>query len=77
MAINHTYNALLKLRHVQQTYASGQRRFTAVQDVNLTIYEGEFVALLGPSGCGKSTLLRIITGLQRPSKGTVLIGNSR
>jgi len=72
MAINHTYNALLKLRHVQQTYASGQRRFTAVQDVNLTIYEGEFVALLGPSGCGKSTLLRIITGLQRPSKGTVL-----
>lgn len=72
MATNHTNNALLKLSHVQQIYTSGQRRFTAVQDVNLTVSEDEFVALLGPSGCGKSTLLRIITGLQKPSEGNVL-----
>jgi NitT/TauT family transport system ATP-binding protein len=72
MAINNANNALLKLRHVQQIYTSGQRRFTAVQDVNLTVFEDEFVALLGPSGCGKSTLLRIITGLQKPSEGKVL-----
>lgn len=65
-------NILLELRHVQQIYTSGQRRFTAVQDVNLSISEGEFVALLGPSGCGKSTLLRIITGLQKPSEGRML-----
>lgn len=67
-----TNKPLLKLRHIHQIYTSGSRRFTAVQDVNLTVYEGEFIALLGPSGCGKSTLLRIITGLQKPSEGTVL-----
>jgi NitT/TauT family transport system ATP-binding protein len=72
MATRTTINSLLKLQHVQQIYTSGQRRFTAVQDINLTVFEGEFVALLGPSGCGKSTLLRIITGLQKPSEGRVL-----
>jgi NitT/TauT family transport system ATP-binding protein len=63
---------LLQLKHIQQMYGSGQRRFTAVQDVNLSLSEDEFVALLGPSGCGKSTLLRIIAGLQRPSEGQVV-----
>jgi NitT/TauT family transport system ATP-binding protein len=64
--------SLLKVQHVSQTYGSGDRRFTAVQDVNLMLGEGEYVALVGPSGCGKSTLLRIITGLQRPTSGQVL-----
>lgn len=73
MAVNHTNNALLELRHVQQIYTSGRRRFIAVQEVNLTISEGEFVALIGPSGCGKSTLLRIITVCKNPPKAKCYI----
>jgi NitT/TauT family transport system ATP-binding protein len=63
---------LLTVRHVHQIYGSGPRAFTALSDINLSINEGEFVALVGPSGCGKSTLLRIITGLQQPTQGQVL-----
>ena len=63
--------SLVELRHINQEYGTGAHRFVALQDVNLYLQEGEFVALLGPSGCGKSTLLRIITGLQQPTAGQV------
>ena len=45
----------------------------AVENVNLSIAEGEFVCFVGPSGCGKSTLLNIIAGLDRPTKGEVML----
>src|ERR1700690_1168836 len=63
---------LLEVRNVTQMYGSGERRFTAIEKINLTLREGEFVTLVGPSGCGKSTLLRIITGLNKPASGVVL-----
>jgi NitT/TauT family transport system ATP-binding protein len=63
---------LLELRHVQQTYGGARQKIAAVENITLTLRSGQFVALVGPSGCGKSTLLRIITGLQRPTGGTVL-----
>jgi NitT/TauT family transport system ATP-binding protein len=63
---------LLDLQSIFKTYGSGEQKFTALQDINIRIRPGEFVALLGPSGCGKSTLLRIITGLNSASSGRVL-----
>jgi len=66
-----TQEQLVQLDGVIQSYRSGERVFTAIEDVDLVVQTGEFVALLGPSGCGKSTLLRIITGLQRPTGGAV------
>ena len=46
--------------------------FTALADMNMTIADGEFVALLGPSGCGKSTTMNMIAGMLRPSTGDIL-----
>jgi NitT/TauT family transport system ATP-binding protein len=63
---------LLNLKNISQIYGFGTRKFTAIEDINLSLHQDEFVSLLGPSGCGKSTLLRIITGLQAPSEGKVI-----
>ena len=54
----------------QKTYPNGTQ---ALQPVNLSVREGEFVTLLGPSGCGKSTLLKMIAGLLAPSDGRLLL----
>jgi len=47
---------------------------TAVQDISLDIAPGEFVAVVGPTGCGKSTTLSLVSGLERPSAGSVTVG---
>lgn len=49
--------------------------FIAVDEVDLTIYEGEIFALLGSSGCGKSTLLRMLAGFETPTSGSIMLGN--
>ena len=49
--------------------------FTAVDDLDLTIPQGSFFALLGPSGCGKTTTLRMVAGLEDPTAGRILIGD--
>ncbi len=46
----------------------------AVEDINLQVREGEFIAIVGPSGCGKSTFMKLATGLKRPSRGSIRIG---
>ena len=54
--------------------AFGKNQQPAVNNVNLTVADGEFMVLLGPSGCGKTTLLRMIAGLEYPTSGRIMIG---
>jgi multiple sugar transport system ATP-binding protein len=64
--------AQIELDHVSKDYTGGVR---AVDDVTLSIDDGEFLVLVGPSGCGKTTLLRTIGGLERATTGRVRIGD--
>jgi taurine transport system ATP-binding protein len=66
-----TANELISIDHVSLSYDKGSGGSPAVCDINLNIYQGEFVCVLGPSGCGKSTLLNILAGFISPTEGTV------
>jgi multiple sugar transport system ATP-binding protein len=64
--------AQIILSHVDKKYPNG---FIASRDLSLEIQDGEFLVLVGPSGSGKSTVLRMIAGLERPTAGTITIGD--
>lgn len=72
----HGNDHLVELRQVVKTYTSAAGAFTALRDINLHIDTGEFVAIVGKSGSGKSTLLNMLTGIDRPTSGDVLIGDT-
>jgi putative ABC transport system ATP-binding protein len=65
---------LLQIKNVDKVFRRGSEDIHVLQNLNLDVPEGEFLALMGPSGSGKSTLLNLIGGLDRPSKGEVIIG---
>jgi putative ABC transport system ATP-binding protein len=65
---------MIELRNVTRTYRMGHEEIRALDGVELTIAEGEFVAVVGPSGSGKSTLLHVVGGLDTPTSGTVVVG---
>ena len=69
--------ALIEARDVVKKYKVGSEIITALNGINLSIEKGEFVAILGTSGCGKSTLLNMLSGLERPTKGDVIVNGVR
>ena len=65
--------ALLEIKGVSKQFFADGKEMEALQDINLSIKENEFVCFIGPSGCGKTTLLRIVAGLEEPTSGTVTL----
>lgn len=63
----------LELCNVKQKYQAPNGEIIAIENVDFSVDEGEFVSIVGPSGCGKSTLLSIVSGLIKPTEGSVLI----
>jgi putative ABC transport system ATP-binding protein len=66
-------NTILQARNVQKVFGSKENVYTALQDINIEIQEGEFIGIMGPSGAGKSTLLNIFSTIDSPSSGEITI----
>src|SRR5919204_6617254 len=66
----------IQLERVVKHFPAGSGDVAAVEQVDLSIAEGEFFSLLGPSGCGKTTTLRMIAGFEEPTGGRTLLGGA-
>lgn len=64
-------NKLLSIKNLKKVYHDNSSEIVAIEDVNLDIYDKEFVAIVGPSGCGKSTILSILSQLENKTDGEV------
>ena len=62
----------IEIKNINKSFDGRGKNLSVLEDINLTIDDGEFVCLLGPSGCGKTTLLRLIAGLDNPTSGEVV-----
>jgi putative ABC transport system ATP-binding protein len=72
----HGNTCLIELHDVTKVFQSSARSFAALQGVTISVDRGEFVAVAGKSGSGKSTLINMLTGIDRPTSGSVLVGDT-
>ena len=66
----------IRVNDVSKIYGTGENKVIALSHANMTIHSGNFISIMGPSGSGKSTLLHIISGLDTPTSGKVLYGDT-
>jgi ABC-type lipoprotein export system ATPase subunit len=73
--VDHDHQPAIVLRNVEKVYQNAAGKFVALKSINLQLNYGQFISIVGKSGCGKSTLLNMITGIDHPTAGEVLIGD--
>lgn len=66
---------MIEVKNITKRYGKGENAFLALDDVSLTIEDGDTVAIIGKSGSGKSTLMHVMSGLDRPTQGSILVDN--
>ncbi|HEY8541625.1 MAG TPA: ABC transporter ATP-binding protein [Pseudothermotoga sp.] len=66
---------MIQIKDLYKVYGKGENRVEALKNINLTIEDGEFVAILGPSGSGKTTLLNCLSGIDTPTRGEIFFNN--
>jgi putative ABC transport system ATP-binding protein len=70
-----TRKPIVEIKNLYKSYRRGSQTLSVLQDINLDIAEGEFMALMGPSGSGKSTLLNLIAGIDKVDSGSIRVGD--
>ena len=73
MARQNGNGPIVEVKNVVKSFPMGDTAITILKEISFQVYEGEFVSIVGPSGSGKSTLLNMITGIDRPSDGEVVV----
>lgn len=68
-------NKLINVQNVSKSYWRNNLEIPVLNDISLTIDQGEFVALMGPSGSGKTTLLNLISGIDKPTSGRIIVSD--